>query len=133
MKKWKVKYSLCQGKEQIRSYTDKGFYSFCICKLAKGPLAAMQWWAPDSFQDVLHFLAVQVDYFFLIICFVEKSKHICSLFPMKGVSSTVAHLQKAFLSSSKSQTGTPDSAKVPYYPKLVCDRHIWKETIERWI
>lgn len=45
---------------------------------------------------------------------------------MKRIGSTVAHLQGALLSSSKSQTGTPDSVKLSYYPKLFCARHIWK-------
>lgn len=45
---------------------------------------------------------------------------------MKGIRSTVAPLQEALLSSSTSQTGTPDSVKLSYYPKLVSARHIWK-------
>lgn len=91
----------------------EGILPFCICKIAKGALAEMRWWAPDSSQHVLHFLAVQADFFLLFALWGKKQTH-------------VAHLQEALISSSESQTGTPDSVKFSSYPKFVCAKHIWK-------
>jgi len=70
--------------------------------------------------------------FFSVICFVEKN-HICSIFPTRGMGLTVARLKEVLLSSSNTQTGTPDSLKLSYYPKHVCDWQILKETIQRRI